>query len=309
MTDYALQANIYTDSSSLNISDVDYDRAFMATIKPDTSSMKIAKVEYDRALIANIYTDKSKVAALMFKYTAYLANIYTDKSKVKVDAKRDLAISSNIKVQPAKTNIFLGADRSFIANLSKDSSSIKIVPKVDRALQATIETDSSRFNITKIERDILTEAPTGQTYVIIKGVDVSLNGYSLARNSVHAINILIYGDRLSEKGTDIEFIVKRNISDPDDSAVIYNSTNGGSIALGVPSSRIKFIQVKDIPETELKEYKAQIQLRESDFYLITNQRPTKLYYEVRVIDSLDGRYPPVEAGYFNLSTTLIENRF
>lgn len=300
MTDYALQANIYTDSSTLNISDVDYDRAFMATIKPDNSSMKIAKVEYDRALIANIYTDKSKIAALMFKYTAYLANIYTDKSKVKVDAKRDLAISSNIKVQPAKTNIFLGADRSFTAKLNKDNSSIKIIPKVDRAIQATIETDSSKFNISKIERDILTEAPTGQTYVIIKGVDVSLNGYSLARNSVHAINILIYGDRLSEKGTDIEFIVKRNISDPDDSAVIYNSTNGKGI---------KFIQVKDIPETELKEYKAQIQLRESDFYLITNQRPIKLYYEVRVIDSLDGRYPPVEAGYFNLSTTLIENRF
>lgn len=300
MTDYALQANIYTDSSTLNISDVDYDRAFMATIKPDNSSMKIDRVEYDRALIANIYTDKSKIAALMFKYTAYLANIYTDKSKVKVNAKRDLAISSNIKVQPTKTNIFLGADRSFAAKLSSDSSSIKIVPKVDRALKATIETDSSKFNISKIERDILTEAPTGQTYVIIKGVDVSLNGYSLAKNSVHAINILIYGDRLSEKGTDIEFIVKRNISDPDDSAVIYNSTNGKGI---------KFIQVKDIPETELKEYKAQIQLRESDFYLITNQRPTKLYYEVRVIDSLDGRYPPVEAGYFNLSTTLIENKW
>jgi len=300
MTDYALQANIYTDSSSLEISDVNYDRAFKATIKPDNSSMKIDKVEYDRALIANIYTDKSKIAALMFKYTAYLANIYTDKSKVKVDAKRDLAISSNIKVQPAKTNIFLGADRSFTAKLNKDNSSINIVPKVDRALQATIETDSSKFNISKIERDILTEAPTGQTYVIIKGVDVSLNGYSLARNSVHAINILIYGDRLSEKGTDIEFIVKRNISDPDDSAVIYNSTNGKGI---------KFIQVKDIPETELKEYKAQIQLKESDFYLITNQRPTKLYYEVRVIDSLDGRYPPVEAGYFNLSTTLIDTRF
>jgi len=300
MTDYALQANIYTDSSSLEISDVNYDRAFMATIKPDNSSMKIDKVEYDRALIANIYTDKSKIAALMFKYTAYLANIYTDKSNVKVDAKRDLAISSNIRVQPAKTNIFLGADRSFTAKLNKDNSSIKIVPKVDRALQATIETDSSKFSISKIERDILTEAPTGQTYVIIKGVDVSLNGYSLARNSVHAINILIYGDRLSEKGTNIEFIVKRNISDPDDSAVIYNSTNGKGI---------KFIQVKDIPETELKEYKAQIQLKESDFYLITNQRPTKLYYEVRVIDSLDGRYPPVEAGYFNLSTTLIDTRF
>jgi len=300
MTDYALQANIYTDSSSLNISNVDYDRAFMATIKPDSSSMKISKVEYDRALIANIYTDKSKIAALMFKYTAYLANIYTDKSKVKVDAKRDLAISSKIQVQPAKTNIFLGADRSLTAKLNKDNSSISIVPKVDRALQATIETDSSKFSISKIERDILTEAPTGQTYVIIKGVDVSLNGYSLARNSVHAINILIYGDRLSEKGTNIEFIVKRNISDPDDSAVIYNSTNGKGI---------KFIQVKDIPETELKEYKAQIQLKESDFYLITNQRPTKLYYEVRVIDSLDGRYPPVEAGYFNLSTTLIDTRF
>jgi len=300
MTDYALQANIYTDSSTLNISDVDYDRAFMATIKPDNSFMNIDKVEYDRALIANIYTDKSKISALMFKYTAYLANIYTDKSKVKVDAKRDLAVSSNIRVQPAKTNIFLGADRAATAKLSRDNSSINMVPKVDRALQATIETDSSTFNVSKIERDILTEAPTGQTYVIIKGVDVSLNGYSLARNSVHAINILIYGDRLSEKGTDIEFIVKRNISDPDDSAVIYNSTNGKGI---------KFIQVKDIPETELKEYKAQIQLRESDFYLITNQRPTKLYYEVRVIDSLDGRYPPVEAGYFNLSTTLIENRF
>jgi len=300
MTDYALQANIYTDSSNLEISDVNYDRAFKATIKPDNSSIKIDKVEYDRALIANIYTDKSKIAALMFKYTAYLANIYTDKSKVEIDAKRDLAISSNIKVQPAKTNIFLGADRSFTAKLNKDNSSIKIVPKLDRALQATIETDSSKFNISKIERDILTEAPTGQTYVIIKGVDVSLNGYSLARNSVHAINILIYGDRLSEKGTDIEFIVKRNISDPDDSAVIYNSTN---------SKGIKFIQVKDIPETELKEYKAQIQLKESDFYLITNQRPTKLYYEVRVIDSLDGSYPPVEAGYFNLSTTLIENKW
>lgn len=300
MTDYALQANIYVDSSTINISDVDYDRAFMAIIKPDTSSMNITSVEYDRALIANIFTDTSKSSGLMFKYTAYLANIFTDKSKVSVNAKRDLAFSSQIDVQPAKTNIFLGADRAASASLSSDKSSINITTKIDKALQATIETDSSNFEISRVERDILTEAPTGQTYVIIKGVDVSLNGYSLARNSVHAINILVYGDRLSELGTDLEFIVKRNISDPDDSAVIYNSTNGRGI---------KFIQVKDIPETELKEYKAQIQLKESDFYLISQQRPIKLYYEVRVIDSLDGRYPPVEAGYFNLTTTLIENRF
>lgn len=300
MTDYALQANIYVDSSTINISNVDYDRAFMAIIKPDTSSMNITSVEYDRALIANIFTDTSKSSALMFKYTAYLANIFTDKSQVSVNAKRDLAFSSQIDVQPAKTNIFLGADRAASASLSSDKSSIKITTKLDKALQATIETDSSNFEISRVERDILTEAPTGQTYVIIKGVDVSLNGYSLARNSVHAINILVYGDRLSELGTDLEFIVKRNISDPDDSAVIYNSTNGRGI---------KFIQVKSIPETELKEYKAQIQLKESDFYLISQQRPIKLYYEVRVIDSLDGRYPPVEAGYFNLTTTLIENRF
>lgn len=309
MTDYALQANIYVDSSTINISNVDYDRAFMAIIKPDTSSMNITSVEYDRALIANIFTDTSKSSALMFKYTAYLANIFTDKSQVSVDAKRDLAFSSQIDVQPAKTNIFLGADRAASANLSSDKSSINITTKIDKALQATIETDSSNFEISRVERDILTEAPTGQTYVIIKGVDVSLNGYSLARNSVHAINILVYGDRLSELGTDLEFIVKRNISDPDDSAVIYNSTNGKGIASSNASSRIKFIQVKDIPETELKEYKAQIQLKESDFYLISQQRPIKLYYEVRVIDSLDGRYPPVEAGYFNLTTTLIENRF
>ena len=300
MTDYALQANIYTDSSKIAISNVDYDRAFIAVINTDTSSMKVTKVEYDRALIANIFTDTSKSSALMFKYTAYLANIYTDKSVALVEAKRDLAYSSRIEVQPTNTNIFLGADRAATAHLSSDTSSIRVITKVDKALQATIETDSSAISISKVERDILTEAPTGQTYVIIKGVDVSLNGYSLARNSVHAINLLVYGDRLSAKGTNLEFIVKRNISDPDDSAVIYNSTQGKGI---------KFIQVNNIPETELKEYKAQIQLKESDFYLISQQRPIKLYYEVRVIDSLDGRYPPVEAGYFNLTTTLIENRF
>lgn len=298
MADYALQANIYTDSSVMSVSDVDYDRAFVATITPDNSSISINSVEYDRALVANIFTDTSNSSGLMFKYTAYLANISTDKSRVSLDAKRDLAFLSEIDVQPAKTNIFFGADRSASANLSSDTSSFKITTKFDRALQGTIETDSSSFNISKLERDILTESPTGQTYVIIKGVDVSLNGYNLSRNSVHAINILVYGDRLSQLGTDLEFIVKRNISDPDDSAVIYNSTNGRGI---------KFIQVKDIPETELKEYKAQIQLKESDFYLISQQRPVKLYYEVRVIDSLDGRYPPVEAGYFNLMTTLISN--
>lgn len=302
MTDYALQATIYTDSSKMEISDMNYDRAAVATMETDSSSMSIDNVSYDRAMTANIYTDKSKIEAILTKLNAYVATLYTDKSDMTLRLQKDAASSAIIDVPEATANIFISAFRFAQATISSGiNSGMQMFMKVDRALGAVLEVDNSSFNISKLERDILTEAPTGQTYVIIKGVDVSLNGYSLARNSVHAINILIYGDRLTKEGTNIEFIVKRNISDPDDSAVIYNSTINGN--------GIKFIQVKDIPETTLKEYKAQIQLKESDFYLISQQRPIKLYYEVRVIDSLDGRYPPVEAGYFNLMTTLIENRF
>lgn len=302
MTDYALQATIYTDNSKMEISGMDYDRAGVATMETDSSSMVIDEVNYDRAMTANIYTDKSKIEAILSKITAYVATLYTDKSLISLKLQKDSAASANINIPEAKGNIFISAFRYASATISSGiNSGMQMLMKVDRALGSVLEVDSSSFNISKLERDILTESPTGQTYVIIKGVDVSLNGYSLARNSVHAINILVYGDRLTKEGTNLEFIVKRNISDPDDSAVIYNSTINGN--------GIKFIQVKDIPETTLKEYKAQIQLKESDFYLISQQRPIKLYYEVRVIDSLDGRYPPVEAGYFNLMTTLIENRF
>jgi len=301
MTDYALQATIYTDNSNIEISDMNYDRASVATMETDSSLMNISDVKYDRAITANIFTDNSKIEAILTKLVAYITTIYTDKSSITVGLQKDNAVGSSINIPEPKTNIFLSAFRYAQATITSGLSKIQMFLKVDRALQSTLEVDSSTFNISKLERDILTEAPTGQTYVIIKGVDVSLNGYSLARNSVHAINILIYGDRLTREGTNIEFIVKRNMSDPDDGAVIYNTTINGQ--------GIKFIQVKDIPETRLKEYKAQIQLKESDFYLISQQRPIKLYYEVRVIDSLDGRYPPVEAGYFNLTTTLIENRF
>lgn len=303
MARYALQANIYTDKSSMTVSKVNYTKSLEANIETDSSDLKVDKVNYTRALTANIKTDKSSATAVMRKYVAHIANLFTDKSKVTIDAKRKVAISTNIYAKPAKTNIFLGAWRAAKASISVGSSSITLIPKIVRSVTATLDTDKSFFSISKVERDILTEAPTGQTYVIVKGVDVSLNGYSLTRNSVHAINILIYGDRLTKEGTDIEFIVKRNISDPDDTAVIYSSTKNGS------TSGIKFIQVKTLPDSTIREYKAQIQLKESDFYLITNQRPTKLYYEVRVIDSLDGRYPPVEAGYFNLATTLIDNKW
>lgn len=299
MAKYALQATIYTDKSSATIEEVNYVRSLQATANIDRSKFLIESVSYIRGLTANIFTDKSKIIGAMRKWAAHLTNIFTDKSKVTIDAKRTLATSAMINVLPAKTNIFLTAWRASKGLLSNDYSSINVSPKITRSLTADLKVDNSSFSINKVERDILTEAPTGQTYVIVKGVDVSLNGYSLTRNSVHAINILIYGDRLTRDGTDIEFIVKRNISDPDDSAVIYSSTKRG----------IKFIQVKTLPESTIREYKAQIQLKESDFYLINNQRPTKLYYEVRVIDSLDGRYPPVEAGYFNLTTTLIENKW
>jgi len=302
MTDYALQATIYTDNSKMEISDMSYDRAGVATIETDSSEMSISDVKYTRAMTANIYTDKSKIEAILTKLTAYISTIYTDKSSITLKLQKDTASSASINIPEAKTNIFLTALRHTQATISSGfDTGMKMIMKVDKALSSVMEVDSSSFNISTLERDILTEAPTGQTYVIIKGVDVSLNGYSLARNSVHAINILIYGNRLTREGTHLEFIVKRNISDPDDSAVIYNTTINGQ--------GIKFIQVINIPETTLKEYKAQIQLKESDFYLISQQRPIKLYYEVRVIDSLDGRYPPVEAGYFNLTTTLIENRF
>ena len=302
MTDYALQATIYTDVSKMEISEMNYDRASLATMETDSSLMSIDEVNYDRAMTANIYTDKSKIEAILTKLNAYIATLYTDKSEITLKLQKDTASSASIDIPEATANIFITAYRYAQATISSGiNTGMKMFMKVDRALGTVLEVDHSSFNISKLERDILTEAPTGQTYVIIKGVDVSLNGYSLARNSVHAINILIYGDRLTREGTNLEFIVKRNISDPDDSAVIYNST--------ISSQGIKFIQVKDIPETTLKEYKAQIQLKESDFYLISQQRPIKLYYEVRVIDSLDGRYPPVEAGYFNLTTTLIENRF
>ena len=302
MTDYALQATIYTDSSKMEISDMDYDRAGVATMETDSSLMEVADMKYDRAMTANIYTDKSKIEAILTKLNAYLATLYTDKSEMNVTLQKDSASSATFDIPEATANIFITAFRYAQATVSSSiNTGMQMLMKVDRALGAEIEIDKSSFNISKLERDILTEAPTGQTYVIIKGVDVSLNGYALARNSVHAINILIYGDRLTQEGTNVEFIVKRNMSDPDDSAVIYSSTVNGQ--------GVKFIQVKDIPETKLKEYKAQIQLKESDFYLINTQRPAKLYYEVRVIDSLDGRYPPVEAGYFNLMTTLIENRF
>lgn len=302
MTDYALQATIYTDKSKMEISNMDYDRAGLATIETDSSSLTINDVKYDRAMTASIFTDKSKIEAILTKLNAYIATIYTDKSQLSLRLQKYSASSASIYIPEATANIFISALRYTQATISSGiSSSMKMFMNVTKALKGVLEVDSSSFNISKLERDILTEAPTGQTYVIIKGVDVSLNGYALARNSVHAINILIYGDRLTQAGTNLEFIVKRNISDPDDSAVIYSSTVNGQ--------GIKFIQVKLIPETILKEYKAQIQLKESDFYLISQQRPIKLYYEVRVIDSLDGRYPPVEAGYFNLTTTLIENRF
>ena len=302
MTDYALQATIYTDKSKMEISNMDYDRAGLATLATDSSSLTINDVKYDRAMTASIFTDKSKIEAILTKLNAYIATIYTDKSQLSLRLQKSSASSASIYIPGATANIFISALRYTQATLSSGiSSGMRMFMNVTKALKGVLEVDSSSFNISKLERDILTEAPTGQTYVIIKGVDVSLNGYALARNSVHAINILIYGDRLTQAGTNIEFIVKRNISDPDDSAVIYSSTVNGQ--------GIKFIQVKSIPETTLKEYKAQIQLKESDFYLISQQRPIKLYYEVRVIDSLDGRYPPVEAGYFNLTTTLIENRF
>ena len=300
MTKYALQATINTDKSTATIDKVSYVRSFETTIETDRSRMTVDKVSYIRGLIANIFTDKSKIIAGMQKWISNVANIFTDKSTVTINAKRTIATSATINVQPAKADIFLTAWRAAKGILSSDNSSISISPKVTRALVANIDTDKSSFTINKVERDILTEAPTGQTYVIVKGVDVSLNGYALTRNSVHAINILIYGDRLTKEGTDIEFIVKRNISDPDDTSVIYSSTNKGGI---------KFIQVKTLPDSVIREYKAQIQLKESDFYLISNQRPTKLYYEVRVIDSLDGRYPPVEAGNFNLMTTLVDNKW
>jgi len=302
MTDYALQATIYTDNSKMEISDMNYDRAALATMETDSSSMVINKVNYDRAMTANIYTDKSKIEAVLRKLTAYIATLYTDKSQMTMRLQKDAAAGAKINIPEATANIFIAAYRYAQATITSGARvGMNMIMKVDRALGAVLEVDSSSFNISKLERDILTESPTGQTYVIIKGVDVSLNGYALARNSVHAINILIYGDRLTQEGSNVEFVVKRNFSDPDDSAVIYSSTVNGQ--------GIKFIQVKDIPETNLKEYKAQIQLKESDFYLISQQRPVKLYYEVRVIDSLDGRYAPVEAGYFNLTTTLIENRF
>jgi len=300
MARYALQANIYTDKSSATIDRVNYTRSLEANIKTDSSKLEISKVNYTRALTANIQTDRSSITAVMRKYVAHVANLFTDKSKIDMNAKKKVAISTNIYAKPAKTNIILGAWRAAKAEFSVDSSSITIVPKAIRAITTNLETDKSNLRISKVERDILTEAPTGQTYVIIKGVDVSLNGYNLTRNSVHAINILVYGDRITQEGTAIEFIVKRNISDPDNTAVIYSSTNKGGI---------KFIQVKSLPSSFVKEYKAQIQLKESDFYLISNQRPTKLYYEVRVIDSLDGRYPPVEAGSFNLMTTLVDNKW
>lgn len=302
MTDYALQATIYTDKSKMEILDMDYDRAGLATMETDSSSVTISDMKFDRAITANIFTDKSKIEAILTKINAYIATIYTDKSQLNLRLQKDSASSASIFIPEATANIFISALRYTQATISSGiSSGMKMFMNVTKAIKGVLEVDNSSFNISKLERDILTEAPTGQTYVIIKGVDVSLNSYSLARNSVHAINILIYGDRLTQAGTNLEFIVKRNISDPDDSAVIYNTTVNGQ--------GIKFIQVKDIPETRLKEYKAQIQLKESDFYLISQQRPIKLYYEVRVIDSLDGRYPPVEAGYFNLTTTLIDNKF
>lgn len=297
MARYALQANIYTDKSSMTVDSVNYTRSLEANIETDNSNLEIDKVNYIRALTATLKTDKSSITAVMRKYVAHIANLFTDKSKVTINAKRKVAISTNIYAKPAKANIFLGAWRAAKSSISVDSSSIKIVPKVLRSITADIETDKSSFTVDKVERDILTEAPTGQTYVIVKGVDVSLNGYALTRNSVHAINILIYGDRVTSEGTSVEFIVKRNPSDPDDTAVIYSSTKKG----------IKFIQIKIIPYTLTKEYKAQIQLKESDFSLITNLRPTKLYYEVRVIDSLDGCYPPVEAGYFTLTTAPVSS--
>lgn len=299
MTKYALQATISTDNSSATIEKVSYVRSLGATIETDKSNVTIDKVSYIRGLTATIFTDKSKAIAGMTRWVSNVASIFTDKSKASIDGKRGVATSVTVNVPPAKANIFLTAWRATKGVLSSDSSSITISPKITRSLSATLETDKSSFTINKVERDILTESPTGQTYVIVKGVDVSLNGYALTRNSVHAINILVYGDRLTKEGTDIEFIVKKNISDPDDTAVIYSSTRKG----------IKFIQVKTLPDSTIREYKAQIQLKESDFYLITNQRPTKLYYEVRVIDSLDGRYPPVEAGYFNLTTTLVDNKW
>ena len=302
MTDYALQATIYTDKSKMEISNIDYDRAGLATMETDSSSVTISDMKFDRAMTANIFTDKSKIEAILTKINAYIATIYTDKSQLSLRLQKYSASSASIFIPGATTNIFISALRYTQATISSGiSSGMKMFMNVTKALKGVLEVDSSSLTISKLERDILTEAPTGQTYVIIKGVDVSLNGYALARNSVHAINILIYGDRLTRAGTNLEFIVKRNLSDPDDSAVIYNTTVNGQ--------GIKFIQVKSIPETTLKEYKAQIQLKESDFYLISQQRPVKLYYEVRVIDSLDGRYPPVEAGHFNLNTTLIENRF
>lgn len=300
MTDYALQATIYTDNSKMEISDMNYDRAGVATLETDSSSITIGDMKYDRAMTASISTDKSKIEAILTKLNAYKATLFTDKSQMTVQLQKDSASSASIDIPGAKANIFISAFRYAQATVSSGlSAGMKMFMKVDKALGAVLEVDQSSFTISKVERDILTEAPTGQTYVIVKGVDVSLNGYALTRNSVHAINILVYGDRLTKDGTDIEFIVKRNISDPDDTAVIYSSTRKG----------IKFIQVKTLPDSTIREYKAQIQLKESDFYLITNQRPTKLYYEVRVIDSLDGRYPPVEAGYFNLTTTLVDNKW
>ena len=300
MTKYALQATINTDRSSMNIESVTYIRALKGEINTDKSKLLVSSVSYIRGLTASIFTDKSNITAIMKKWIAHVANIFTDKSAVTINATRRVASYATIDVLPAKANIFLTAWRATKGVLSSDSSSISIFPKVIKSLVSSLQVDHSAFTINKVERDILTESPTGQTYVIIKGVDVSLNGYALTRNSVHAINILIYGDRLTKVGTHIEFIVKRNISDPDDTAVIYSSTRKGGI---------KFIQVKTLPDSTIREYKAQIQLKESDFYLINNLRPTKLYYEVRVIDSLDGRYPPVEAGSFNLMTTLIDNKW
>lgn len=300
MADYALQATISTDNSKMEISDMKYQRAVTASIETDSSFMTIDKVNFNRAISATIHTDKSKVEGILTKIAAYIATIYTDKSDINLKLQKIAAASAHINIPETKTSFFISALRYARATISSGiDSGMQMLMKVNRALSAVLEVDNSSFSISTLQRAILTESPTGQTYVIVKGVDVSLNGYALTRNSVHAINILIYGDRLTQEGSQIEFIVKRNISDPDDTAVIYSSTRKG----------IKFIQVKTLPDSTIREYKAQIQLKESDFYLITNQRPTKLYYEVRVVDSLDGRYPPVEAGYFNLTTTLIDNKW
>ena len=72
MARYALQANIYTDNSSMSINDVKYTRSLEANIETGNSNLNIDRVNYTRALTTTISTDKSSIIAAQKDFDEFI---------------------------------------------------------------------------------------------------------------------------------------------------------------------------------------------------------------------------------------------